>query len=103
MSECVNLSAGYAAGQRSLRETEPDVTPDSVSKKRNKRSKTWTHFTIQNDDPDHANCNYCSVVLGCKSTSAGTSSLVNHLKICKKNPASIGRNHTELTFQVCAD
>ena len=46
MFDSVNLGAGYAASQGSLPETQPDVTPDSVSKKRNKRSKAWTHFTL---------------------------------------------------------
>lgn len=61
------------------------------------------HFTVQKDDPDHANCNYYDAVLGCKSASAGTASLVNHLKICKKNPAHICRTQSELTYQVSED
>uniref|UniRef100_A0A453LLI9 BED-type domain-containing protein n=1 Tax=Aegilops tauschii subsp. strangulata TaxID=200361 RepID=A0A453LLI9_AEGTS len=68
-----------------------------------KRSKAWMHFTVQKDDPDHANCNYCDAVLGCKSASAGTASLVNHLKICQKNHAHICSTQSELTYQVSED
>ncbi|CAM0911113.1 unnamed protein product [Alopecurus aequalis] len=48
-----------------------DTTPDNTAKRpRCTRSKIWQHFTIQEKDPDRANCNHCGNELGCKSSSA---------------------------------
>nr|XP_051229755.1 uncharacterized protein LOC127347627 [Lolium perenne] len=68
----------------------------SVKKQMNKRSKIWQHFTVHENDPNRAVCNYCGSNLGCKSSSAGTSSLINHMKSCKKNPSKLGGHQTEL-------
>ena len=45
----------------------------SVKKQMNKRSKIWQHFTVHENDPNRAVCNYCGSNLGCKSSSAGNS------------------------------
>lgn len=85
-------------------QSTPDTTPDSGFKKpRCQRSKIWGHFTIQENNPERANCNYCGADLGCKSASAGTSSLVNHMKSCKKVPSKMCGLQTELSYQASAD
>jgi hypothetical protein len=82
----------------------PDESPDiTVKKQRNTRSKIWQHFTVQDKNANRANCNYCGAELGCKSASAGTSSLINHMKSCKKNPSKLGGHQTELMYQPSAD
>jgi hypothetical protein len=45
----------------------------SVKKQMNKRRKKWQHFTVHENDPNRAICNYCGSNLGCKSSSAGNS------------------------------
>ena len=88
----------------SLSTPDTSTTPSSNKKKpRSTRSAIWKHYTIQKNDPNRANCNYCGNDLGCRSSSAGTASLVNHMKSCKKNPSKLGNRQTELGYKINSD
>nr|BAJ93627.1 predicted protein [Hordeum vulgare subsp. vulgare] len=52
-----------------------------------RRSPVWKSFTeVMDGDTVKAKCNHCGIDLCCDSKTHGTSSLANHLKICKLNP-----------------
>ncbi|KAL4569599.1 hypothetical protein LXL04_025240 [Taraxacum kok-saghyz] len=64
-----------------------DVPASSVNKSR-KRSPWWSHYVVDEEVPDVAECKYCHAMIGCASKS-GTGPLKNHQLSCKLNPQNI--------------
>ncbi|XP_024032218.1 zinc finger BED domain-containing protein DAYSLEEPER-like [Morus notabilis] len=61
----------------------------SGKKKPVRKSEVWDHFTIKkgrNPGDERGGCNYCEKDYACSSRTHGTSSMLVHLRKCKKNP-----------------
>ncbi|KAK8611917.1 hypothetical protein V6N13_131955 [Hibiscus sabdariffa] len=71
---------------------------DESTEKRKRRSKWWTHFSVDEDDPTFASCKYCQKVIGCK-TKNGTTPLANHISSCKKYPPNLDKKQKMIDFE----
>ncbi|KAL0311245.1 UNVERIFIED_CONTAM: hypothetical protein Sangu_2419200 [Sesamum angustifolium] len=67
-----------------------------------KRSKVWDHFIAYTDGEGkpRAKCKYCERNYAADPCKNDTSTMNNHLKVCKKHPGntSVASNHTITSF-----
>lgn len=48
-----------------------------------KRSETWNHYTVLEDNQYKAKCNYCGKIYQCHPRFDGISNMGIHLKVCE--------------------
>ena len=48
-----------------------------------KRSETWNHYIVLEDNQYKAKCNYCGKIYQCHPRFDGISNMRTHLKVCK--------------------
>ncbi|KAL4291714.1 hypothetical protein GQ457_14G013270 [Hibiscus cannabinus] len=71
---------------------------DEYTGKRKRKSKWWTHFSVDEEDHTFASCKYCQKLIGCK-TKNGTTPLANHISRCKKYPPNLDKKQKMIDFE----
>ncbi|KAE8690247.1 hypothetical protein F3Y22_tig00110904pilonHSYRG00114 [Hibiscus syriacus] len=91
----------------SMMESDEEGRQNSAAKKasldkntgnRKRKSKWWSHFSVDEEDPTFASCKYCQKLIGCK-TKNGTTPLANHISRCKKYPPNLDKKQKLIDFE----
>ncbi|KAM3218293.1 hypothetical protein P3L10_022823 [Capsicum annuum] len=81
--------------------SDSNVVESKANKERKKRSVAWDHFTSKVDSKGIKKgvCNYCKQEYLADTKEHGTTTMLGHIKRCKKLPHNIDTKQSKIAFQ----